>query len=283
MGWFDHSHLPKVPVDDIVQNSSIRNIRQTRSEAAIVELATGIYKEGLMNPICILETEDEDGEPLMELVAGSRRTAAIQYIIKNIDEDFMKEGVPYTPYMGEVANAVFANALENLDREDLNVVDVCEYLAERVDEGHTTAELAKHLNRSESWVHQRVFFWSNACDKLKHAARGELLSWAAACALAKKSAAEQEKFLNANERWMGKVTAEDVVVSGDDDRVARPGKAARAKLLGRLEALIEKGSSDVCLGMTYVLRWADGLLTDAEIDEILEQEAPPSKDDTGGT
>ena len=275
MGWYDHSALPKVLIDDIIQGESVKNIRQTYTDETVEELANGIYAEGLMNPICVLETQDEDGEVLIELVAGARRLRAIQFIQTTMDDQFMIDGIPYTPFEGGISDAIYANAMENLDREDVNVVDLSEWCFDRTEEGISQVDLAKRLNRSENWVSQRVTFWENACDKLKAAARVGLIAWTTAYALSKKKKSEQEKFLTSNAKWLDKITADDVKVSGDDNRVSKPSKKARDKMQVRLEGLCKKHpDSDLFSGMKHMGRWIDGLLTAEEMDEIIGQEAP---------
>lgn len=280
--WVNHDGLPKIHPDDIVVGRSIKNIRKTYSELEITELAQSIQDHGLLSPLLLQQTEDTDGSPIWELVAGSRRLRAIQ-LVRSTSEPTFYDEIPYVPYEGQLEDAVFANAAENIDRADLNVIDVCEWLVERVDEGWSKADLAKRFSKQQGWVDQRIFFIKHAVEMLVAAVKAGKISFAAGVEIAKKTKADQEKLLKANEKWLDKLTAEDVQRDGDPERVKRPTKKMIEKTLDRIKAAAtDQPDNEELRGMELSLRWVVGLLDTSEFNEAIDNatgEAPVDDDE----
>lgn len=267
--WVNHDGFQMIHPDDIVVGRSIKNIRKTYSELEIAELAQSIQDHGLLSPLLLQQTEDADGSPIWELVAGSRRLRAIQLVRQTSEPNFYDE-IPYVPYEGQLEDAVFANAAENIDRADLNIIDVCEWLVERTAEGWARADLATRFSRQTSWVDQRIFFIENAVPALVAAVKAGKVSFAAGVEIAKKAKADQERLLNANEKWLDKLTAEDVKRDGDIERVKRPTKKMIEKALDRIKAAASSNPDNEELrGMELSLRWVVGLLDTSEFDEAV--------------
>lgn len=283
--WVDHDGLPTIHPDDIVVGRSIKNIRKTYSEAEIAELAQSIQDHGLLSPLLLQPTEDENGETIWELVAGSRRLRAIQ-LVRNTSEPSFYDAIPYVRYEGTLEDAVFANAAENIDRADLNVIDVCEWLVERLDEGSTKGDLAKKFSKQPQWVDQRVFFIKNACEMLIAAVRAGKVSFSSGYEISKKPRADQERLLTANEKWLDKLTAEDVRREGDPERVKRPTKKMIEKQLERIKAAANDQPDNMELGgMEISLRWVVGLLETSDFDEAIDNAVgnePADTDAVGG-
>lgn len=281
--WVNHDGLPKIHPDDIVVGRSIKNIRKTYSELEITELAQSIQDHGLLSPLLLQQTEDTDGTPIWELVAGSRRLRAIQ-LVRSTSEPTFYDEIPYVPYEGQLEDAVFANAAENIDRADLNVIDVCEWLVERVDEGWAKADLAKRFSKQQGWVDQRIFFIKHAVEMLIAAVKAGKISFAAGVEIAKKTKADQEKLLKANEKWLDKLTAEDVQRDGDPERVKRPTKKMIEKTLDRIKAAAtDQPDNEELRGMELSLRWVVGLLDTSEFNEAIDNATgeAPADDDEG--
>jgi len=270
-GWFDHSGLPVVHPDDIVTNDTIKNIRKTFSKEKITQLAESIYAEGLMHPPIVVETDLGGGETQYELIAGAQRLAAIKQIRKEIDTSFMEE-LPVILFDGNLADAVFANALENLDREDLNDVDIAEWLFDRVngDNPVERSELSQRLHRSEAWISQHVTFIENACVMLIEAVRTGMISFSAGYELSKKSKEVQERFLKSNQNSWDKLTAEDARNSDNPDKTRKPTKKAIENRLAQVTRMLDDDPGNAGLrGIEMTLRWVTGLLTSVEFDEVI--------------
>ena len=134
----DSSLVRDIEVDEIILNP--HQPRKTFNEQSIKELASSIEKQGLIQPIVVTE---DDGEYI--LIAGERRLRAHKFLKKStikaivVDFDLSK--------LREFA------IIENLQREDLNVLDLAESLYELMQEhDYTHEELAKILSKSRSYI-----------------------------------------------------------------------------------------------------------------------------------
>ena len=114
--------------------------RKTFNEESIKELAASIQKHGLMQPIIVIENEGE-----YILVAGERRLRAVKSLgkenIKAIISDIsLKDLREYA-------------LIENIQREDLNAIEIAYSLKSLIDEfGFTHEELAKNLGKSRTYI-----------------------------------------------------------------------------------------------------------------------------------
>lgn len=269
MSLFD-SNVAEVPVDDIKVGVTLKNIRTHFDPKGIVELAASIHRDGLMNPLIIQEVEDDNQQPVIELIAGERRLRAIQYIIENIDDEFLENGVSCIQYLGGIHDAKFVNASENIDREEVDDVDVAAWLSERVDDGVTQTELAKKLNKTLQWVNFRTLFHARASDEVKKALRDGLISFSAAYELSKNHDEEdQDKWIKKSRTLHKKITIEDAKNAGTSNTVPRPNKKARSTMLARAETITDASGSEVAKGAAHALRWIEGLITDTQLEEVI--------------
>ena len=130
--------IQEIPVDKIKINPF--QPRKIFNEEAINELASSIKKHGLMQPVIVIE---ENGEFI--LVAGERRLRAVKTLgkkeIKAIISDIsLRELREYA-------------LIENIQREDLNPVEIASSLKALIDEhGYTHEELAKNIGKSRSYI-----------------------------------------------------------------------------------------------------------------------------------
>ena len=139
-------------IKDISNNNSIKEIklekivpnpyqpRKVFNEASLKELANSINQQGLMQPILVVEDDEE-----YILIAGERRLRAHKLLNKEtikaivIDFDLSK--------LREYA------IVENLQREDLNIVDLANSLYELIEEhSYTHEEVAKIVSKSRSYI-----------------------------------------------------------------------------------------------------------------------------------
>jgi len=271
MSNFDTSTV-EIPVDTIVLGNTIRNIRTVFDRERIEELADGIQRDGLMVPLIVMETEDDEGEPIVELIAGERRLRAIKTIRKR-EPDFLEDGVPCVQFEGTIHEAKYVNASENIDRENLDEVDVSQWLYSRVQDGVTQSELADRLHRSAQWVSFRVTFHERACDEVKQALREGLISFTAAYELSKNlSAEDQAKWIAKARRNQEKISLESARNAGNQNKTPCPGKRDRSKMLARAEKAADDTGSEKARGMAISLRWVDGLISDDEMEEALSFE-----------
>jgi len=114
--------------------------RREFKEEAIKELAESIKKHGLLQPVILVKDGDE-----YILVAGERRLRAVKLLgyenIKAIVVDYSKND------LREYA------LIENIQREDLNPIEIAYSLKSLISEhGYTHEELAKSIAKSRSYV-----------------------------------------------------------------------------------------------------------------------------------
>jgi len=137
--------LPQSGVNEIDIEKIIPNPYQPRkefSEESIEELANSIKKHGLLQPIVVIKDKNENR---YILVAGERRVRASKKLgkekIKAIIADYTLED------LREYA------LIENIQREDLNPIEVALSLYELIKKhGYTHEELAKSLGKSRAYV-----------------------------------------------------------------------------------------------------------------------------------
>lgn len=266
-----------IPINQIVSGVNITNIRTVFNENSIKELAEGIFKDGLLNPLVVMEAEDKEGDPIIELVCGARRLRAIQYIIENFDPDWGDGEVRCTQYTGSVEDAAFLNGLENIEREEVDHVDTCAWLFRMVEgNGWTQEEMAQRMRKSPQWVSMRITIHRKGTDTLKQALRDGVISISAAYELAKQlSADDQDKRVNKARKNAEKITQTEAEVAGDPDRVPRPSK----KKLGNILSKAEKAAADLkkrnAHGVAMAIRYVFGTISLEEIEQCIEWEGEP--------
>jgi ParB family chromosome partitioning protein len=130
-------------VQEIDVNKIIPNPYQPRkvfNDNSLKELANSIKTQGLLQPIIVTI---DDGEYV--LVAGERRLKATKLLkqekIKALIVDF------------DLTKIREFAIIENLQREDLNVLDLAESIYELIEEhNYTHEEVAKILSKSRSYI-----------------------------------------------------------------------------------------------------------------------------------
>lgn len=259
-----------IPIDEIKRGVTVDNIRTHFDEARVRELADSIFRDGLMSPLIVMETEDDEQNETIELVAGERRLRAIQWIRENLDDEFMDDGVPCYTYVGTVEDALFANAIENIEREDVDDVDISAWLHARVGDGISQTDLAKRIHKQMQWVNFRILFHERACPELKDLLREGLISFTAAYELSKNlDEAEQKKRVSRARKFNEKISVEAAQNAGNPDKTTRPSKKQREIM----QAVIEQKATDGDIkaqGASLAMRWTEGLLSDDELREGLE-------------
>ncbi len=114
--------------------------RKSFNEESISELAKSIQKHGLMQPVIVIEKDNK-----YILVAGERRFRAMQYLSKEKITAIISD-IPIKD-LREYA------LIENIQREDLNPLEVAYSLKSLIDEyDFTHEELAKNIGKSRSYI-----------------------------------------------------------------------------------------------------------------------------------
>jgi ParB family transcriptional regulator, chromosome partitioning protein len=130
--------IVKVKVADIMPDPD--QPRKTFDEAAIEELARSIEKNGLLQPI----TVRPDGAAYI-IIAGERRFRACKLL--GLEE------VDVIVYTGNLAKEL--QLIENINRADLNPMEVAMAYQKYIDDGHTADELSEVIGKDKgqiTWV-----------------------------------------------------------------------------------------------------------------------------------
>ena len=271
MSMFD-TQIHEINPDDIKIGVNIQNIRTYFDRKSIEELAEAIARDGLMVPLVVTPAEDADGNEIIELVAGERRFRAIE-LLQREDPDFMEDGIPSIMFAGTIHDAKYLNAIENIEREEIDQVDVSAWIFSRVEDGVSQTEIGERLSKSGSWVSQRVTFHDRAADEVKQALREGIIGFMTAYELAKNlSKEEQAKRIEKARRNNEKLTVEDARIAADKDKDKKPGKRDRLALLKRAEKCVDNQGSEIARGIADSIRYVEGLITTDEMDEILSFE-----------
>lgn len=271
-GMFD-TQITEIP-GEIKVNVHIKNIRTVFHHDGIQQLAESIQRDGLMQPIIVMPAEDDEGNHITELVAGERRLRAIR-LIQERDPDFMSGGVPCIYFEGSLHDAKYLNAVENVERENIDDVDLAAWVYQRVTfEYVSQTELAEKIHRSPSWVNYRIVFHEKATDVVKAAVRDGTLSFTAAYHMAKNmSQEEQIKWIEKARRLGEKIKVEGVL-AGDDGGESlpvgnkRPGKKQLLKMLVRADKLVDSGNV-MARGLSFAIRWFLGDFPSEEMEDLV--------------
>ena len=241
-------------------------------EDKIEELAQSIYNEGLMSPVIIMDSVNESGEDIIELVAGERRLRAIKHIRNTIDANFFNE-VPCIQFEGTYHDAVFAAATENIAREQVDDVDTAAWIVRQVDDGVTQTEISERIHKSVQYVNFRYTFHNRACDEVKQALREGIISFYAAYELTKNLGPdEQAKWINKARRDQSRISLAQAKVAGSSNKSTKPSKRKRDRMLARATAAADDRGSETARGLMFALSWVDGLTTDEEIEDVIATE-----------
>lgn len=139
----------KISIDQIIETG---NVRTNYDDEKIKELSESIFKYGLINPISVKPLPDSaDGIKQYELVAGHRRLRAFRILCS--------QGQDYSQITASVVIKGSKNVLqlvENVQREDLEPVDVETAIKALVTAGMSQKEISEELSKSLSWVHDRL-------------------------------------------------------------------------------------------------------------------------------
>ena len=139
----------KISLDQIKETG---NVRTSYNDEKIQELADSIFKYGLINPISVKPLpEDENGIKQYELVAGHRRLRAFRYLC-SVGQDYSQ----ITASVIVKGSKNVLQLIENVQREDLEPVDVETAIKALVTAGMSQKESAEELSKSLSWVHDRL-------------------------------------------------------------------------------------------------------------------------------
>ncbi len=165
----DSHILAEIPIEQLDDNPEF-NCRGRIIPLDVRELMESIRQHGLQQPIVIHKYNDIEKAKTgksYRVVSGYKRLAAHKGLSKNNISCIVKEWMPE-------ANARVLNLIENLQRQDLNVVQEAKSIQHLKWAGWTLEDVAKALNKSTGWVQVRFSVLSFPEDIQQACAEGVL-------------------------------------------------------------------------------------------------------------
>ncbi len=171
-----------VSFDKIEDHPEVQNIRSEITKADVKELMSSIKDRGIQNPLtCFVK----DGK--YYLVSGFRRRKAVQEIMK---EDPKSKIGSIPVLVKEYKNghtfldATYDNAIENIQRKDVNPYDMAVRLKALIDSGIDKQKICKAISKSITWLNETLKIL-NADPDVQNALRKGDVSISEAKAMAK--------------------------------------------------------------------------------------------------
>lgn len=113
--------------------------RRTVDVQTLAELAESIRTHGVLEPVSLRRSHHTAGRYVVN--RGERRVRAA-----------LSAGLTLIPAFIDARIDPYAQAAENLHRENMSPFDLARFIAEREREGHTRAEIARRLNKPRSFI-----------------------------------------------------------------------------------------------------------------------------------
>jgi len=144
------------------------NCRGRFLPGSVTSLAEDIRDSGLQFPVIVQPWDTPGHTHTFRLVAGFRRFAACQML--RMDE------IPATITSRDISDfeAHKLNLVENLEREDLNILQEAEGIRKLFPRGETPGEIAKELKKPRQWVYRRLGLLDLPCGVQLMFASGRL-------------------------------------------------------------------------------------------------------------
>ena len=137
-----YQSIEKILVRDVEPNP--HQPRKNFSQDALVTLASSIDRHGLLQPVVVTKIGDK-----FRLIAGERRLRAFKHL--------GEEGIPAIVRTAEEQAQMELALIENLQREDLNILEVATALYKLADQfSLSNQEVGERVGRSAASVHNIV-------------------------------------------------------------------------------------------------------------------------------
>lgn len=238
------------------------NCRGEIAPLDVIDLAKSIDKDGLQQPIKVRPRRNND--PLgydYVVVSGHRRHKAYQVLKREFIPCIIHENL-------DEFRARTLNAVENLKREDLNLLQEARTISHFIDAGWTRQEIAEEVGMSPGWVQIRAQLLSMPEEIQVAAAVGHITQNHVRDLYAYRKNPKQQ--LEIARKIKEKRERQDVKT----EIVVKRNKASSKKIRKRseifemIELIID--TSGACFA-TRALAWAAGEITDYEVHESFKQ------------
>ncbi len=162
--------LLQIPLERLAPSAS--NPRMVLDKDAFKELKASIMNNGLLQPIAVRVAGDN-----YEILGGHRRYLAVHELAREHPGDDRFVAIPALVVDVEDNRVAAARLAENINRADLNPLEIAEGIADAIENGMTEDELAESLG----WKTRNVYRYRQF-----HKAPGWLKNFAIAVPLASK-------------------------------------------------------------------------------------------------
>ena len=189
-----YGEVQKIPVADI--HPSPMNPRKTFYEEAICELADSIKQHGLLQPITVRETYDENDKLFFtgyEIVMGERRFRAWKENMAVVPN--FPTSIPCIVRNMTDEEALDAMITENLQRKDVDPIEEAFAFGQLHANGKSIEEIAVRFGKSARFIQERIKL-DKLLPELKQWVTKGWMNIGAAMHICKLTPDEQEQFCN---------------------------------------------------------------------------------------
>ena len=193
----------KIPLDAV--KPSPMNPRKTFDEEAIKELADNIEKQGLIQPITVRTSRQNEG---FEIICGERRYRA--FCLLKVKEDEINvaqtaahrkkydrfQSIPAIIREMTDEEAFDAMITENLQRQDVDPMEEAFAFGQLIKAGKSAEEVALRFGKSVRFIQDRIKL-NSLIPELMLAVKEDRMSIAAAMLIAKLDEEDQRKYAGA--------------------------------------------------------------------------------------
>ena len=223
-------------VDQIEKHPEVPNIRSKINKPDIKDLKDSIREKGVKTPISVFLEKDEDGKQHIYFVSGERRIKSVRELATE-EPDKFDGTIPaiVMQYSDNVKQALFDNFIENIQRQDVNPVDVANRIKLLLDKGFNKTEISKEIGKSVVWISEALNFLSKADDTVKEKVQAGDMTFDEGKKLSKLSSKEKQKIVAE-----GLVEAKE---KGDKKALKQIKKALEEKT--RVRSTVAPGKKDI--------------------------------------
>lgn len=261
--------LPLYKVDEIFADAEFNCREQVIDPMSVISLSKNVAKNGLQVPIRIRPCGEFESDPKgykWVIVSGHRRHRAYQVAKQPVIPAILDQGLTYMQYKTR-------NAIENIERKDLNLLEEALTVKCYKDAGWTRDDVVDELNVSHGWVQVRYMILDLPKEIQREIAAGVFnQSQIRDLYSLKKNPDEQikaaRKLKEARERGDSKGAAEVL---------KKAPRASSKKTRSKQEIIDMIEQAHKALGKysitTRLLGWAAGTVSNLEIYQELRNEA----------
>ncbi len=243
----------QIPCSEIWADQSNNKSREMFAPESCHSLAATIQEQGLLQPVVVVPIEHPSYK--YRLVFGYRRFVAVSVVLaqKHI------EAIVRTDLDEQQID--LANAIENIERQDLSFYEECVCLKNVFDAEMSQTDIGKALKKSRTWVRNRWLLWKLPEDVIQQVRVG-LLGAAEVALLIQQT---PEEMAEAAAKLLKGKDAGESTASMEREVSGRRGVRAKKDVQRVMTILLEKGRE----AEMHTLRFACGEISDQQLFEYL--------------